>query len=389
MASEASSSIVDTTDTSTLVDPTTPSMQEKKKTHATETANAATTARETAATTSPPKPVAQVTAPAPAPTTTPAVADVRLTKTHQEVDVTALEEKKRKADTTTTAVDAAVAAGHIEKKRKDVAPPKPAATAVQPSEQQQTPSPAPVDPATPGPKTPGESRGESPSTEMTVVDLKAAQRRSMKAIRQIAHTEMEALEPDMPEETRREIAGVLQAHVNELCSSTFTYLVRNYFPTATYAPKKDESPIDPKTLARIKDLESQILAKEASIQAHQTKMPATIREIMQAKFAAKAKPLEEAAAAAALSHPCSTTNGIEYSAADIADLKATFERIAAKIDQLDMKLPVTMQEATDTIHVIEHAMTRPKTQIDALMEQEDNAMTGMSTPVGRRVGLSH
>ncbi|RHY87726.1 hypothetical protein DYB35_002385 [Aphanomyces astaci] len=209
------------------------------------------------------------------------------------------------------------------------------------------------------------------TNSVTFADLKAAQRRSMKALREIALTEINSLEPQMPEASRREIAAVLQAHVNEMSSSTFTHLARVYFPTELRTPscrpshpsnliiciestKKTESPVDPAALARIKDLEAQIHATEQRIHAHQSRLPTTIRDILHANFAAQAKALEVALSSPS-KVPVTDSDGtsIKYSEEDITAVKATFARISAKIDQLNTKLPVTMQQATDTIHVVQ------------------------------------
>ncbi|KAH9102045.1 hypothetical protein AeMF1_021325 [Aphanomyces euteiches] len=206
---------------------------------------------------------------------------------------------------------------------------------------------------------------------MTFSDLKTIRKRTITALGQVVYTELNRLGHAMDNERQNEVAAVLQAHVNELCSSSYTHLARQYFPNEIQATKKDDAPIDSKLLERIKTLEARIREKEASIQEQQNRMPSTIREIMQAAFAANAKSLDKAASTAVPVVP--TDHAIEYSADDIADVKTTFERISAKIDQLNLNLPVKMQEAADTFHVIEHATTRPKTQIDTLMEQEDEA----------------
>ncbi|RQM30675.1 hypothetical protein B5M09_002128 [Aphanomyces astaci] len=183
------------------------------------------------------------------------------------------------------------------------------------------------------------------ANSVTFADLKAAQRRSMKALREIALTEINSLEPQMPEASRREIAAVLQAHVNEMSSSTFTHLARVYFPTELRTPpcrpshtsnliiciestKKTESPVDPAALARIKDLEAQIHATEQRIHAHQSRLPTTIRDILHANFAAQAKALEVALSSPS-KVPVADSDGtsIKYSEEDIAAVKATFARV--------------------------------------------------------------
>ncbi|RHY85396.1 hypothetical protein DYB31_008616, partial [Aphanomyces astaci] len=183
------------------------------------------------------------------------------------------------------------------------------------------------------------------ANSVTFADLKAAQRRSMKALREIALTEINSLEPQMPEASRREIAAVLQAHVNEMSSSTFTHLSRVYFPTELRTPpcrpshpsnliiciestKKTESPVDPAALARIKDLEAQIHATEQRIHAHQSRLPTTIRDILHANFAAQAKALEVALSSPS-KVPVTDSDGtsIKYSEEDIAAVKATFARV--------------------------------------------------------------
>ncbi|KAF0734936.1 hypothetical protein AaE_009107, partial [Aphanomyces astaci] len=166
------------------------------------------------------------------------------------------------------------------------------------------------------------------ANSVTFADLKAAQRRSMKALREIALTEINSLEPQMPEASRREIAAVLQAHVNEMSSSTFTHLSRVYFPTELQSTKKTESPVDPAALARIKDLEAQIHATEQRIHAHQSRLPTTIRDILHANFAAQAKALEVALSSPS-KVPVTDSDGtsIKYSEEDIAAVKATFARV--------------------------------------------------------------
>ncbi|RHY27230.1 hypothetical protein DYB32_007236 [Aphanomyces invadans] len=151
----------------------------------------------------------------------------------------------------------------------------------------------------------------------------------MKAVRDIALKEINALEPEMSEASRHEIAAVLQAHVNEMSSSAFTHLARVYFPAELQSTKKPENPVDPVALARIRELDAQIHAAEQRIHAHQTSLPVIVRQHLQASFTEKAKALEDALSS--LPHATiESDTAIQYSKHDIAAVKATFARVRAK-----------------------------------------------------------
>ncbi|OQR93547.1 hypothetical protein ACHHYP_02450 [Achlya hypogyna] len=197
---------------------------------------------------------------------------------------------------------------------------------------------------------------------MTLADLKAAHRRSLAAIASLAEDEIMASQSVKNKSAK---ASLLQANVNEMCAATYTHLFRHYFPTSGHdVRKEDKTAIDPTLLARMRALEEQIKVAEEAIQVHRSQLPLRIRDIVQADFAAKA-------AVPSLKRKVPDTESEEAQPVilpDLTDVQTAFAETAAKIIELKTQLPITIQEAGDTIRVIEHAIKKPKAAIDVLME---------------------
>ncbi|OQS04744.1 estradiol 17-beta-dehydrogenase [Thraustotheca clavata] len=197
---------------------------------------------------------------------------------------------------------------------------------------------------------------------VTLHELKAAHRRSVCATESIAEQEISNM-PSTNASSLQNKASFLQASVNEMCAGTYTHLFRHYFPTSGHDARKEEKAIDPKLLARMKELEEQIQTAEQSIKVYKSQLPLRIRDIIQADFDTKTK---NALAGTKRKLPQESSSPSQLP--DLTDVQTAFAQTTNKINMLKNQLPVTIQEATDTIRVIEHAIKKPKSNIDVLMQ---------------------
>lgn len=154
---------------------------------------------------------------------------------------------------------------------------------------------------------------------------------------------------------------IFRAHVSDLCATVFAAALRKYNPE----DKQDVAPVDDETAAKLKELATKLEEKEASVKKLRERVPRMAaanarRELAKARKRHASVLLEAPDAGEGLD--------VDLTEGQLQEMKAAYDKAAASIADASEKLSQVMSHTTETIHIVERAMKRPKTMIDEAME---------------------
>ncbi|KAL3672195.1 hypothetical protein V7S43_002857 [Phytophthora oleae] len=154
---------------------------------------------------------------------------------------------------------------------------------------------------------------------------------------------------------------IFRAHVNDLCATVFAAALRKYNPE----DRQEVTPVDEEMAKKLKELETKLKEKEAAVKKLRERVP-RIAAANARRELAKARKRH---ADVLVAEPETTEDlGAELTEGQLDALRAAYVKTSSSIAITSAKLSQVVSQTTETINIVEKAMKRPKTEVDAAME---------------------